>query len=234
MNQQEAKPKLGERLAEQIEQEIIDSGWPVGKVLGSEAEMIAKYGVSRAVFREAMRIVDHHGVAEMRRGPGGGLVVVEPNLDAVVRSVSLNLDFLNIEGNHIGEARQAVELACVQAATMHLDDEGRQRIREFLEGEEERIIHGREQPRPGDDFATNDFHLLIAELTKNPAMTLFVQILGRISQRHSGPADSLEDVAAEIHSVHAKIAEAIMDGDVKTAKRRMMRHLTMVSEYLDD
>ena len=26
----------------------------------------------QAVFREAMRIVDHHGVAEMRRGPRGG------------------------------------------------------------------------------------------------------------------------------------------------------------------
>ena len=67
--------KLGEQLAERVEEEIIASGWPVGKVLGSEAELIERYGVSRAVFREAMRIVDHHGVAEMRRGPGGGLVV---------------------------------------------------------------------------------------------------------------------------------------------------------------
>ena len=64
--------KLGEILAERIEDEIVVSGWAVGTVLGSEAELTEKYGVSRAVFREAMRIVDHHGVAEMRRGPGGG------------------------------------------------------------------------------------------------------------------------------------------------------------------
>ena len=76
--------KLGEQLAERVEEEIIASGWPVGKVLGSEAELIERYGVSRAVFREAMRIVDHHGVAEMRRGPGGGLVVVAPKADAAV------------------------------------------------------------------------------------------------------------------------------------------------------
>jgi DNA-binding FadR family transcriptional regulator len=30
--------KLGEQLAERVEEEIIASGWPVGKVLGSEAE----------------------------------------------------------------------------------------------------------------------------------------------------------------------------------------------------
>ena len=76
--------KLGEVLAERIEDEIIERGWPVGQVLGSEADLIEKYDVSRAVFREAMRIVDHHGVAEMRRGPGGGLVVAAPDLEAVI------------------------------------------------------------------------------------------------------------------------------------------------------
>ena len=100
--------KLGEVLAEQIENEIIERGWPVGQVLGSEAELIGKYNVSRAVFREAMRIVDHHGVAEMRRGPGGGLVVVAPDLDAAIRTVSLHLQFQRVEPAQINEARMAL------------------------------------------------------------------------------------------------------------------------------
>ena len=93
-----------------MEEEIIASGWPVGKVLGSEAELIERYGVSRAVFREAMRIVDHHGVAEMRRGPGGGLVVVAPKADAAVRTLSLNLEYLDLTPKQINEARLAIEL----------------------------------------------------------------------------------------------------------------------------
>ena len=108
--------KLGEQLAERVEEEIIASGWPVGKVLGSEADLIERYGVSRAVFREAMRIVDHHGVAEMRRGPGGGLVVVAPKSDAAIRTLSLNLEYLDLTPEQINEARLAIELACVRTA----------------------------------------------------------------------------------------------------------------------
>ena len=153
-----------------MEEEIIASGWPVGKVLGSEAGLIERYGVSRAVFREAMRIVDHHGVAEMRRGPGGGLVVVAPKADAAVRTLSLNLEYLDLTPpKQINEARLAIELTCVRTATGNLDERGRQRIRAFLDNEVDTILTGRDSGRANDDFPTNDFHLLVAELTDNPA-----------------------------------------------------------------
>ena len=149
--------KLGEILAETIENEIIAAGWKVGDVVGSESELCERYGVSRAVFREAIRIVGHHGVAEMRREAG----------------------------------------------------------------------------RACDDYASNDFHLLLAELTGNPAMELFVQILSRVTSRHSTRAVSLEDTAKEVHRAHARIAEAILDRDIHTAQRRLHRHLDLVVEYLN-
>ena len=224
--------KLGEQLAERVEEEIIASGWPVGRVLGSEADLIERYGVSRAVFREAMRIVDHHGVAEMRRGPGGGLVVVAPKSDAAVRTLSLNLEDLDLTPEQINEARLAIELACVQTAIANLDAEGRERIRQFLDTELDSIIEGRNSGRANDDFATNDFHLLVAELTRNPAMRLFVDILSRVTSRHSSRAASLEETAQDVHRAHARIAEAILAKDVDAAERRMKRHLDSVVHYL--
>jgi DNA-binding FadR family transcriptional regulator len=224
--------KLGEVLAERVEEEIIASGWPVGKVLGSEAELIERYGVSRAVFREAMRIVDHHGVAEMRRGPGGGLVVVAPKADAAVRTLSLNLEYLDLTPEQINEARLAIELNCVRAAVANLDDERRRRIQAFVDNELDMILSGRESGRPRDDYATNDFHLLIADLTDNPAMRLFVDILSRVTSRHSERASSLEDTAHDVHRVHSRIAEAIIAGDVEAAERRMKRHLDSVVHFL--
>ena len=136
--------KLGEVLAETIENEIIAAGWRVGNVVGSESELCERYGVSRAVFREAIRIVDHHGVAEKRRGPGGGLVVVAPSVDAAVRTVSLNLEYLDINASQINDARLAIELSCVQSAIENLDDDGERRIRDFLDTEVDRILTGRE------------------------------------------------------------------------------------------
>lgn len=229
--------KLGETLAEKIENEIIAAGWNVGEVIGSEADLCERYGVSRAVFREAIRIVGHHGVAEMRRGPGGGLVVVEPRVDAAVRTVSLNLEYLDISLSQINEARSAIELACVRAATKNLTKAGEERIREFLDQEVELITASRDPGEPIEDYPSNQFHLLLAELTGNPAMLLFVQILSRVTSRHSSPAASREDLArtaAEVHRVHSRIAEAILHRDADAAERRLERHLSAIVEYLHD
>ena len=225
--------KLGEILAETIENEIVAAGWKVGDVVGSESDLCERYGVSRAVFREAIRIVGHHGVAEMRRGPGGGLVIVAPSVDAAVRTVSLNLEYLDINAAQINDARLAIELNCVQRAIENLNHVGEQRIRDFLDGEIDLIVTGRDAGRASDDYASNDFHLLLAELTGNPAMELFVQILSRVTSRHSLPVTSLPDTAKRVHRAHSAIAGAILDRDLETAQRRLKQHLDSVVEYLD-
>jgi len=224
--------KLGEILAERIEDEIVAQDWKVGTLLGSESELIERYGVSRAVFREAMRIVDHHGVAEMRRGPGGGLVITEPNLGAVVRAVSLQLQYERIRPRDVAEARKVLELSCVRLATERLTPSGAARIEEFLERELQRIKATRQARRAKGDLPSHDFHQLLAELTGNPAMQLFVQMITRVLGEQSPRAKSLERVAEEVHNVHARIAEAIIGGDAESAVRRMARHLDSVTGYL--
>jgi hypothetical protein len=46
--------------------------WPVGKAIGSEAALLAEYGVSRAALHETIGLLEHHNVANMRRGPAVG------------------------------------------------------------------------------------------------------------------------------------------------------------------
>lgn len=228
-----ARPrKLGEVIAERIENEIVDRGWPVGAVLGSEAELIEKYNVSRAVFREAMRIVDHHGVAEMRRGPGGGLVVASPDLDAAIRGVSLNLQFQRIIPTQVHEARMSLELSAIRFATERLTEDGARRIKEHLGHEVEDIRHTRQLDRPLGDLPTHDFHLLLAELTGNPALRLFIQIVTQVTGVQSPRSSSLEETASEVHRAHSRIAEAVLAGDADAAERRMRRHLETVLGYL--
>lgn len=224
--------RLGEVLAERIEDEIISSGLPIGTVLGSEPELIERYRVSRAVFREAIRIVDHHGVAQMRRGPGGGLVVAKPDLDAVVRAVALQLEFAHIRQDQVYEARKAIELKCVEIATNQIDDDGKRRLRELLEAEEERIKATRQRRRPRGDLPSHDFHSLLAELTGNPAMHLFAQMIILVLGGQSPRAHSLESVAHDVHLAHVKIAEAVIAGDSEVAQRRMAKHLESVMNYI--
>src|ERR1700722_20641397 len=74
-----ASPKLAEKVASDIEREILAAGWPVGAIVGSEKELLDKHGVSRAVLREAIRLLEHHMIATLRSGPGGGLIVTAPD-----------------------------------------------------------------------------------------------------------------------------------------------------------
>lgn len=220
--------KLAEIVAERIEDEIIARGWPIGEVLGSEAELLDRYGVSRAVLREAVRIVEHHFVAAMRRGPGGGLVVTAPDIGAVIRSVLLHLQFQSIEPQDLYEARTALERQCVRLAAERITRDGVVRLQQYM-AREEGLVAGALTEH------THDFHILIAELTGNPALRLFVQILGRLTGRQSvQPSTPAEGArwAREVHRAHQKVAEAIIAQDVDLAERRMQRHLEAVTGWL--
>lgn len=82
-------PKRAEATARRVLRDVVAAGWPVGELLGSEPDLMARYGVSRPALREAVRLLEHHRIARMRRGPGGGLFVVEPGLDAAAGALAL-------------------------------------------------------------------------------------------------------------------------------------------------
>src|ERR1700683_2485466 len=87
----DANAKRAAQVADLIVEDVMALGWPVGQVLGSESDLLERYTVSRAVFREAVRLVEHQQVARTRRGPGGGLVITEPTVGAVSDAVVLYL-----------------------------------------------------------------------------------------------------------------------------------------------
>src|SRR5262245_48477304 len=219
-----ARAKLAEVVARQIEDDVVANGWPVGTVLGSEAELVERYGVSRAVLREAVRIVEHHFVATMRRGPRGGLLVTAPDIGAIVRALTLQLEYQRIHPAQLYEARIALELGCVREAAEKITPEGIERLEAYLEEEKEL--------GPADLRSRSyDLHILIADLTGNPALRLFVEVLGRLTMSQASyPASQAE--SEEVCRSHARIGEALIARDADTAERRMRRHLLSLTEWL--
>lgn len=221
--------KLAEVVAGKIQRDIIRRGWPVGEVLGSEADLLKQHRVSRALFREAVRLLEHHGIAAMRRGPGGGLVVTEPDPHAVTEAVALYLEYAGINPAHLHEARHALELEAVELLAERITDDGVRRLREALEHEEE-------IPDRDINLASHDVHVLIAELTGNRSLWLFVTVLTRLTQQHAVRPDPLpvpaDRMADEVRSAHRRIVEAIIARDAELARRRMLRHLRAITPWL--
>lgn len=74
-------------IAANIEEELIASGWPTGTIYGSESYLADHFGVCCIVVREAVRILESRGTARMKRGPKGGLVVLKPEMPAVLEAI---------------------------------------------------------------------------------------------------------------------------------------------------
>ncbi len=84
--------KLGEQIAQAILESLMEQRWDGPDLLGSEARLMELFDAGRASLREAVHLLELHGVAVMQRGPGGGLLVLRaPSPGAIPRSVRAQL-----------------------------------------------------------------------------------------------------------------------------------------------
>jgi DNA-binding FadR family transcriptional regulator len=220
--------KLAGTVARRLQMMIAARGFPVGQVIGTEPGLMLELGVSRAVFREAVRLLEQDEVAQMRRGPGGGLVVTAPRASSVARAAALHLQFFGAGADDIFEARTALELQTADLAAQRIDEKGIDMLRAALEEEAE-------LQDEGGHLGSSHIHLIIAELTGNPALSLFVEVLARLTPGIP-PADPAAAAArqADVRHAHERIVEAIVAGDSSLARHRMLRHLQGIGSYLQE
>jgi DNA-binding FadR family transcriptional regulator len=219
--------KLAEAVARQLMAEISASQIPVGGIFGSEPELQARLDVSRSVFREAVRLLEYHSVARMRRGPYGGLVVTSPDPSASIDAMAVYLDYQKVEAEELRVVREALELGALGLLTQRNADAAL-----MME------LHAAQRvdlETPSEEVAglAHDFHLRLAELTGNPVLTLFLRIVLTVWNRHFARPAPSEDRSATIAAVHAheRVLDAIVAGDLPLAQHRMHRHLEALDRW---
>jgi DNA-binding FadR family transcriptional regulator len=207
--------KRAAKVADLIVDDVMALGWPVGKVLGSETDLLARYHVSRAVFREAVRLVEHQQVARTRRGPGGGLVVTEPTIGAVKDAVVLYLHRVGATLDEIFETRIILEEIACELAAARTEEADLPALGRFADG----------QPlEPHTD--ARDLHALVAALSRNAGLELLVDVFHQVAQLYAPDRPRLDRAdGRESARAHAGIAEAVMAGDPGRARSRMREHL---------
>jgi DNA-binding FadR family transcriptional regulator len=214
--------KLAATVADRIVADIAALGWPEGEVLGSEPELLDRYGVSRAVFREAVRLLEHQQVARMRRGPGGGLVVTAPTLESVIDPVVVYLFYEHTRVDHVAEARIALEEAVAEMAPARVTEDDIVALRDLAARE-----------RTGSTNDHRELHSLLASITKNPAMEVFVSLLNRLAYLSFPDVSRVRrDRVEASHEAHAAIIDAVLAGDQGRTRHRMRRHLEAEADYL--
>jgi DNA-binding FadR family transcriptional regulator len=223
--------KLAAQIARDIEADIVRRGWAIGASLGSEQALRQRYGVSRSVLREAVRLVEHHQVARMRRGPHGGLLICEPDAGPATRAVVIYLEYLGTTLGDLLNARLVLEPLAASLAAERIDEAGIGRLRSVLAGEE--------HWRPGLPAPRDEFHIALAEQSKSPVLQLFVDILMRLTARYAlqSRADSATEAIEavdQMHHDHSQIVAAVTAGDSARAKTLSERHVEAVTAWLQE
>jgi DNA-binding FadR family transcriptional regulator len=221
--------KLASTIARRIEADIVRRGWPIGESLGSEHALQQRFCVSRSVLREAVRLVEHHQVARMRRGPNGGLLVCEPDAGPATRAIVIYLEYLGTTLSDLLNARLVLEPLAASLAAERIDEAGIDRLRAVLRAEE--------RWRPGLPAPRDEFHIALAEQSKNPVLQLFIDVLMRLTTRYAlqSRTDSASEAVEAIdhmHSDHFEIVAAVTAGDPARAKTLSERHVEAVTAWL--
>jgi DNA-binding FadR family transcriptional regulator len=223
--------KRASQIARRIEADVIRRGWPVGQSLGSEQALQQRYRVSRSVLREAVRLVEHHQVARMRRGPNGGLLVCEPDAAPATHAIIIYLEYLGTTIGDLLDARLLLEPLAASRAAEQIDEAGIDRLRAVLRAEQNR--------KPALTAPRDEFHAALAEQSKNPVLQLFIDILMRLTVRYAedsrlnSASDALEAIEHR-HREHSAIIAAVTAGDTARAMTLSERHAESVTTWLQD
>ncbi|OBJ56498.1 FadR/GntR family transcriptional regulator [Mycobacterium sp. 1423905.2] len=221
--------KRAAQIARRIEADIVRRGWVVGETLGSESALQERFSVSRSVLREAVRLVEHHQVARMRRGPNGGLIVCEPDAGPATRAIVIYLEYLGTTLDDLLNARLVLEPLAASLAAEHIDEVGIDRLRAVLDAER--------QWQPGMPALRDEFHVALAAQSKNPVLQLFVDIVMRLTRRYlrqsrTASADEAVEAVDHMHRDHSDIVAAVIAGDSARAKTLTERHVEAVTAWL--
>ena len=215
-------------LGREIAQEIV----PAGAVLPPEHDLETRFGVSRGVVREAIKMLSGKGLVSVR--PRHGTRVL-PRRDWSL----LDRDVLNwLVGQDkpdrklllaIQEVRSIIEPAAAELAATRATGKDRQRINAALEAMEASY------DQATSTAADKAFHLAILDATHNPVLQGFRGAIDTIlSAVFVVAVDSVDGWFEENVSNHAATARAIEEGDARKARKAMEKVIGYTGSKLSD
>lgn len=213
-------PKVSEIVARQIVKDIARRKLVPGTMLPPESVMLDTYQVGRASLREALRILEIHGLVVLRPGPGGGPMVAAVDSRHFGRMATFYLHMVEARFRDVVEARLVMEPVMARLAAERQDPGDMAELRHFVDSK---------APTTGDDVEylerAGEFHSMVSTMSGNPVLDLMGGALKEIyAERVQGQVFPASD-RERVHRDHVEVAEAILAGDAELAERLMERHM---------
>jgi GntR family transcriptional regulator, transcriptional repressor for pyruvate dehydrogenase complex len=182
-----------------------------GEAIGSEDELLVRFGVSRPTFRQAVRILQAEGLVTVRRGLNGGMFARVPSVEAVARSFSLLLRHRGASFVHLVDVLMALSTELFRSAAEHPDSAARRTMAD--------AVHAY-QPIDGIDEhaqvlrAAAHFTTRVEQLAANPVLTGMFEVLGDLTTNGLPDSPTGPGGYTEVRLYFGQVADAIAAGDV--------------------
>lgn len=191
----------------------------VGDRLPSEQALAARYGVSRAVVREVLRVLETRGLTVTRTGRGTFVTAQEP---------ARELRFGGYSAADLMEARPHIEVAAAGLAAIR---RGEKQIN-MLQDLQERMETEADAAAWVELDST--LHAAIASASGNPVFADVLEHIRFALAKQSSVINLTPGRRAQSDSEHRAIIAAIARGSVAEAEDSMSFHLDQVKEVLLD
>lgn len=222
--------KVAESVAREILHDIVDRQLKPGSKLPSEVEMVENFDVARASLREALRILEIHGLIRIKPGPGGGPVVADISASDMGRTLTFYFQAAEATFREVMEARLILEPIMARQAAERDDPEVRKAL--------ERGITGSQALVDGDDegylTVANGFHELIAGASGNRVLDLLANSLKQIYLARIRTYVYRPEEREKLLADHEVVANAILSGDGERAEELMREHMAEYVRLFED
>jgi DNA-binding FadR family transcriptional regulator len=203
-------------IAAQLRQAIVEGGYGHGEKLPAERQLASGFGASRTTVRAALDQLEAERMVTRRIGSGTFVNFVAPGDAKEVAELTSPLELIEVR---IGVEPHMTRLAVLNATARDID-----RLAEAVAAMPARL----DDPE-GFTLWDEQFHLLIAECTRNPLMVSLYRQINDV--RGHAQWNAMKDQVltperiAEYNQQHRALYEMIRSRDVEGAVALVTNHL---------
>lgn len=224
-------PSLATQVCREIGRRIVAGHFRENDLIEDENRLAKRYGVSKSVIREAVKLLSGKGLLEVRRGSG---TRVRPRaswafLDDDVMAWHLAVDAKPEFLRQLMDIRRMMEPRAAAWAAAHGTDAAIDAVRLAYERMEEEM-------RSVEEFVVADalFHRAVLRAANNEILNamegvIFSAMISSIKLTNADPRENEESIP-----FHREVMEAIANHNPKLAEEKMSRLLDDASDRLTE
>jgi GntR family transcriptional repressor for pyruvate dehydrogenase complex len=224
--------KVFQNVVDQIQEAILEGRLKTGDLLPAERELKAMFNISRGTLREALRVLEHKGLIEIKLGVGGGSVVKAVDTAQISESLGLLIRSQKVSLNHLAEFREDVEGIVAARAAKRRSSRDIKKLKHLLQRAKKCVEKGRSHR---DAFIEIDkqVHLSLADITGNPIYSSVLHSIHNNIHRYYDRFLSMEDrELKENYQDLCGLIEALEKGKADEAKKLAKNHVQRFNHYM--